>query len=211
MIRCLTDAEFQRARRRLMRRDPVLGAVIKRVGRCGLADGRAHDPFAGLIRVICSQQLSTKAADTIFGRVAGLAGGTAGLTPSRVLALDADALRAAGLSRPKIAYLHDLAARVADGRLDLPALDAHPDDEVIAAITAVNGLGIWSAEMFLMFRLNRPDILPVGDLGIVKGMQKLYGMKRPPAVRTMIRRAEKWRPHRSVASWYLWRIHDGED
>ena len=114
-------------------------------------------------------------------------------------------MRAAGVSRPKISYLYDLADHVGDGRLDLHALDGHPDEEVIARITAVKGLGRWSAEMFLMFRLNRPDIFPVGDLGIVKGMQTLFGMKRRPAERTMMRLAEPWRPYRSVAAWYVWR------
>jgi DNA-3-methyladenine glycosylase II len=155
-----------------------------------------------------SQQLSGKAADTIFGRVEVLAGGRAGLTPATIRALDAAALRAAGVSRPKISYLYDLADHVADGRLDLHALDGHPDEEVIARMTAVKGLGRWSAEMFLMFRLNRPDILPVGDLGIVKGMQTLFGMKRRPAVRTMVRLAEPWRPYRSIAAWYLWRVNE---
>jgi DNA-3-methyladenine glycosylase II len=186
----------------------VHAAVMKRVGRCGLPDGRAHDPFAGLVRVIMSQQLSGKAADTIFGRVAMLVGGRDGLTPQTVRGLDAAALRTAGVSRPKISYLYDLADHVADGRLDLHALDGHPDEEVIARITAVKGLGRWSAEMFLMFRLNRPDILPVGDLGIVKGMQSLFGMKRRPAERTMLRLAEPWRPYRSIACWYLWRLDE---
>jgi DNA-3-methyladenine glycosylase II len=203
--RAFSEADFARARRILMRRDPRLGAVIKRVGRCALPEGRAHDPFAGLVRVIMSQQLSGKAADTIYRRVAALAAPHGGLTPATMRALDAAALRAAGVSRPKISYLYDLAAHVGDGRLDLHALDGHPDEEVIARITAVKGLGRWSAEMFLMFRLNRPDILPVGDLGIVKGMQKLFGMKRRPAERTMVRLAEAWRPYRSIASWYLWR------
>ena len=116
------------------------------------------------------------------------------MTPAVMAALDADALRAAGVSRPKIKYLYDLAAHVGDGRLDLHALDGHPDEEVLARITAVKGLGRWSAEMFLMFRLNRPDIFPVDDLGIVKGMQKLFGMKRRPKPRTMLRLAEPWRP-----------------
>jgi DNA-3-methyladenine glycosylase II len=186
----------------------VLGALIKRVGRCGLADSRTHEPFAGLVRVIMSQQLSTKAADTIYQRVVAAAGGPPAVTPERLLALPTDTLRAAGVSRPKITYVRDLAERVQDGRLDLHALDAHPDEDVIAQITAVKGLGRWSAEMFLMFRLNRPDILPVGDLGIVRGLQILSGMRRPPAVRTMIRLAEPWRPYRSIASWYLWRLHD---
>ncbi len=206
IARALTEAEFERARRTLMRRDPRLGAVIKRVGRCGLPDHRGLEPFAGLVKVIASQQLSGKAAETIFGRVVALAGGPDAMTPDRVMALDATALRGAGLSRPKISYLYDLADHVRDGRLDLHALDGHPDEEVLAAITAVKGLGRWSAEMFLMFRLNRPDIFPVGDLGIVKGMQKLHGMKRRPAERTMERLAEPWRPYRSIAAWYLWRI-----
>ncbi len=202
----LSEAEFERARRALMRRDPRLGAVIKRVGKCGLPASRAHEPFAGLVRVILAQQLSSKAAETIFGRVEALAGGRAYLTPARVRALDVDKLRAAGVSRPKIGYLHDLADRVLDGRLDLHALETQTDEHVVAAITAVKGLGVWSAEMFLMFRLNRPDVFPVGDLGIVKGMQRLFGMKRRPAPRTMVRLAQPWRPYRSVAAWYLWRV-----
>ena len=206
--RAFAEADFARARRILMQRDPRLGAIIKRVGRCELPDTRTHEPFAGLVRVIMSQQLSGKAADTIFGRVAALAGGREGLTPVTVRALSADALRAAGVSRPKISYVYDLADHVGDGRLDLHALDGHPDEDVIARITAVKGLGRWSAEMFLMFRLNRPDILPVGDLGIVKGMQTLFGMKRRPAERTMVRLAEPWRPYRSIASWYLWRVNE---
>ena len=206
IARALSEQEYVRARRILMRRHPELGLLMKRVGRCALPDGRANDPFAGLVRVILSQQLSGKAADTIFGRVEALVGGRAGLTPANMRALDATALRGAGVSRPKIGYLYDLSDHVADGRLNLHALDGHADEEVIAQITAVKGLGRWSAEMFLMFRLNRPDILPVDDLGIIKGMQKLFGMKRRPKPRTMIRLAEQWRPYRSVACWYLWRI-----
>lgn len=208
IARALTVTEFERARRMLMRRDKRLGALIKRVGRCRLPDSRGHDPFAGLVRVILSQQLSGKAADTIFGRVVALTGGLDAMTPTALRTVEVTALRGAGVSGPKARYLHDLADRALDGRLDLHALDGCPDDEVIAIITSVKGLGRWSAEMFLMFRLNRPDIFPVGDLGIVKGMQKLYGMRRPPSPRTMMRRAEFWRPYRSVAAWYLWRIHE---
>jgi len=203
--RAFSEADFAKARRILMRRDPRLGAIMKRVGRCELPDSRTDDPFAALVKVIMSQQLSGKAADTIFGRVVALGAPAGGLTPVSVRALDAAALRGAGVSRPKITYLYDLADHVGDGRLDLHALDGHPDEEVIAKITAVKGLGRWSAEMFLMFRLNRPDILPVGDLGIVKGMQRLFGMKRRPSERTMVRLAEPWKPYRSIASWYVWR------
>ena len=202
----LTEAEFVRARRTLMRRDPRLAVHIKRVGRCCLPDSRSHEPFAGLVRVILAQQLSSKAAATIFSRVEALAGGRTALTPDRLRALDVAALRGAGLSGQKVTYVYDLADRVLDGRLDLHALDTRSDEEVIEVITAVKGLGRWSAEMFLMFRLNRPDIFPVGDLGIVKGMQRLFGMNRRPAVRTMQRLAEPWRPYRSIAAWYLWRV-----
>ena len=204
----LTEEQFERARRHLMRRDPRLGTLIKKVGRCRLPDSRAASPFASLVRAILSQQLSGKAADTIEGRVLALVGGRDGLSPAALLAVDPVALRAAGVSRPKISYLRDLAERVQDGRLDLDHLEHQADDAVIVAITEVRGLGRWSAEMFLMFRLNRPDVFPVDDLGIVKGVQKLLGMKRRPKPRTMLRAAEVWRPYRSVAAWYLWRIHE---
>lgn len=198
--------DLQRARRVLMRRDKRLGVLIKREGRCGLADHSTYHPFAALVRAITSQQLSGKAAETIYQRVVALVGSLEQLTPAALLTVDSDALRAAGLSRPKVGYVRDLATRVESGALDLDGLDAHTDEDVIVAITAVKGLGRWSAEMFLMFRLNRPDVFPVGDLGIVKGMQRLFGMKRRPKPRTMERLAEPWRPYRSVAAWYLWRI-----
>ncbi len=204
----LTAADAERARRWLMRRDPRLAELIKRVGRCRLTDSRTHEPFPSLVRAILSQQLSIKAAATIHNRVLALVGGAEAMTPDALLAVDVDALRAAGVSRPKIAYLRDLAERVRTGALDLHVLDEHDDERVIEAITAVKGLGRWSAEMFLMFRLNRPDIFPVSDLGIVKGMQIVLGTRRRPAVRTMLRAAELWRPYRSVAAWYLWRLHD---
>lgn len=203
------DAQhLARARRALMRRDPVLGALIRRVGPCRLGESRGIDPFVGLIRVICSQQLSVGAANTIFNRVMALMNGPEGVTPAALRALDTLELRGAGVSGPKVRYLYDLAERVGDGRLDLAILDGHPDEEVIEAITAVKGLGRWSAEMFLIFRLNRPDVWPIDDLGIVKGLQKLYKMKKPPKPRTMVRLAQPWRPYRSVAAWYLWRIHE---
>jgi DNA-3-methyladenine glycosylase II len=206
--RSLGEAEFERARRHLMRCDPRLAPIIRRVGRCRLPDASTRAPFAALVRAILSQQLSGKAAATIHGRVEVLLTASGGLVPQALLAVDPEALRAAGVSRPKISYLRDLAARVIDGRLDLDAIQHLPDEEVIAAITAVKGLGRWSAEMFLMFRLNRPDVFPVGDLGIVKGVQMLLGMKRRPAPVTMLRAAEAWRPYRSVAAWYLWRLHE---
>lgn len=207
-VRLLTRAECEKARRALMRRDPVFAAAIRGLGPCTIYDSRTHHPFVSLARALTSQQLSGKAAATIFNRVLDLVGGRAALTPAAVLAVDQQKLRDAGLSWSKISYIRDLSERVSDGRLVLDDLEHRPDADVIEAITAVKGFGVWSAEMFLMFRLNRPDIFPVGDLGIVKGTQKLLGMKSRPSPRTMLRAAERWRPYRSVAAWYLWRILD---
>ncbi|HEY6357083.1 MAG TPA: hypothetical protein VIX35_02500, partial [Vicinamibacterales bacterium] len=166
---------FERARRALMRRDPRLAAIIKKVGRRRPAFA-AREPFLALVRAVLSQQLSSKASDTIERRVHAVVGGVDRLSPASLLAADPLALRAAGVSHPKISYLRDLAQHIEEGRLDLHALKHRPDAEVIAAITAVKGFGVWSAEMFLMFCLNRPDVVPVGDLGIVKGVQHLHGM-----------------------------------
>jgi DNA-3-methyladenine glycosylase II len=190
-----------------MRRDPRLARLIRQVGTRRPAFAGA-DPFRALVRAVISQQLSGKAAETIERRVHALAGSADALTPAVLLALDPDALRAAGLSRPKIGYLRDLATRVAEASLDLHGFRGQPDENVIEAITAVKGFGRWSAEMFLMFCLHRPDVFPVGDLGIVKGIQVLAGMKRRPAPATMTRLAERWRPYRSIAAWYLWRLHE---
>jgi DNA-3-methyladenine glycosylase II len=198
-------AAFEKGRRHLMRRDPKLGAHIKKMGR-RRPDFDPRDPFHSLVGAVISQQLSTKAADTIERRVIELLGGPKHLTPSSLLAADQAALRAAGLSWPKISYLRDLSEHVLDGRLDLHGLKHKTDEEIVVAITAIKGFGRWSAEMFLMFCLHRPDVFPVGDLGIVKGVQQLTGMKKRPKPRTMTRAAESWKPYRSIASWYLWRL-----
>jgi len=206
IIQIVTSADDTRVRRLLVRNDPRLAPIMRQVGRCRLPDSRTHHPFVSLVRALTSQQLSTKAAATIFGRVVDLVGGPEGLTPANLLALDPARLRTAGLSGQKVSYVRDLAARVDDGRLELLGLQSRTDEEVLEAITAVKGFGRWSAEMFLMFQLNRADIFPTGDLGIVKGMQILLGMKRRPAAVTMLRAAEAWRPYRSVAAWYVWRL-----
>lgn len=205
-ISVVTGADDVRIRRLLSRRDPRLAPLIRSVGRCRLPDSRTHHPFVSLVRALTSQQLSTKAAATIFGRVVDLVGGPEGMTAANILTVDPVKLRAAGLSGPKVGYVRDLAARVDDGRLELHGLSSRTDDEVFEAITAVKGFGRWSAEMFLMFQLSRADIFPTGDLGIVKGMQVLLGMKTRPAPATMLRAAELWRPYRSVVAWYLWRL-----
>ena len=205
----VTVPDYQAARRALMRRDPVLGALIKRHGACGLGAARDRfDHLATLVRAIVFQQLSTKAATTIHNRLIECV--PDGLTPAALLAIPEDRLRVAGISRQKAAYLRDLCERVAGGALPLDALDAMTDDEVITALTQVKGIGRWTAEMFLIFRLQRPDVFPVGDLGIVNAIQKAYRLRKKPTPDRMRRLAEAWRPYRSVASWYLWRSLDNE-
>jgi DNA-3-methyladenine glycosylase II len=200
----MTPADYARARRLLMRRDPILGAAIKRIGNCGMAARQRHDHLTALVGAIVGQQLSTKAASTIFQRVQALVPPERGLTAVGLDGLDDSALRGAGLSRQKVGYLRDLCARVIDGRLRLDELDALPDEAVIERLVAVKGFGRWTAEMFLMFRLHRPDVLPVGDLGIVKAIRKLYRLRMVPTPKRMLSIGEPWRPYRSVASWYLW-------
>jgi DNA-3-methyladenine glycosylase II len=200
----LTPEGYARATRLLARRDPVLGAAIKRIGPCALADRQRKDHLTALVGSIVSQQLSTKAAATIFGRFAALFEGGAGLNAAAIAAQSDEALRGVGLSGQKVGYLRDLSARIIDGRLRLEELDALEDEEVIARLTAVKGFGRWTAEMFLMFRLHRPDVLPVDDLGIVNAVQRLYRLRKPPDAKRISKMGEAWRPYRSVASWYLW-------
>jgi DNA-3-methyladenine glycosylase II len=200
----MTPAEYERARRVLMRRDPVLGAVIKRIGPCGLADRQRKDHLTALIGAIVSQQLSTKAAATIFGRFAALFPGAEISNAAAIDAISSEQLRSVGLSGQKVGYLRDLCARIADGRLRLDELESLPDDQVIERLTAVKGFGRWTAEMFLMFRLHRPDVLPVDDLGIVKAVQNVYRLRKRPDAKRIVKIGEAWRPYRSVASWYLW-------
>ena len=192
-----------------MRRDRVLGKAIKQIGACGMADRQRKDHLSALVGAIVSQQLSTKAAATIFGRFVALF--PDGLVhPERIHALDDAALRGVGLSGQKVGYLRDLCTRIADGRLQLDELEALEDELVIERLTAVKGFGRWTAEMFLMFRLHRPDVLPVGDLGIVNAIQRLYGLRTRPDPKKISKLGEAWRPYRSVASWYLWQTLKNE-
>jgi len=208
----MTPSDYEKARRLLMRRDPVLGAVVKRIGPCGMAARQRSDHLTALVGAIVSQQLSTKAAATIFGRFVALFPGNTIPGAAAIHALDDTALRGVGLSGQKVGYLRDLCARIGDDRLRLDELDALPDDLVIERLTAVKGFGRWTAEMFLMFRLHRPDVLPVGDLGIVTAIQRLYGMRKKPDARRMLKLGEAWRPYRSVASWYLWQtLHEAAE
>ena len=192
-----------------MRRDPVLAAIIKRHGPCGLGAVRDRfDHFSMLVRAIVFQQLSTKAATTIHNRLIECM--PQGTTPECLSAITQQQMRAAGISRQKEGYLRDLAQKVASGQVPLEAVDAMTDEEVIEALTKVKGIGRWTAEMFLIFRLQRPDVLPVGDLGIVNAMQKAYRMRKKPTPDRMRKIGEAWRPYRSVATWYLWRSLDNE-
>jgi DNA-3-methyladenine glycosylase II len=200
----MTADDYARARRLLMRRDPILSATIKRIGACGMATRQHSHHLTSLIRAIVGQQLSTKAAATIFGRFAALFPDNAEIEPAAIARLDDATLRAVGLSGQKVSYLRDLCSRITEGSLRLDELDDLPDDEVIARLTAVKGFGRWTAEMFLMFRLNRPDVLPVGDLGIVTAVQRIYGLRARPEPKRLLKIGEAWRPYRSVACWYLW-------
>jgi DNA-3-methyladenine glycosylase II len=200
----MTPTEYDRARRLLMRRDPVLREAIKRIGPCLMADRQRKDHLTALVGAIVSQQLSTKAAATIFGRFAALFPDNHIPNAAAIEALTEAQLRGVGFSGQKIGYLRDLCARIADRRLDLEALDALPDEAVIERLVAVKGFGRWTAEMFLMFRLHRPDVLPAGDLGIVNAIQRLYRMRKRPKPERILEMGEAWRPYRSVASWYLW-------
>jgi DNA-3-methyladenine glycosylase II len=195
----------------LARRDPVIGALMRAHGPCGLAAAQHDDPFRALTRAIVGQQLSTKAAATIYARFASLCSGNgrgARPTPQAVARVSDAELRAVGLSGQKLAYIRDLSVRVLDGSLNLKRLDALGDEDVIAALTAVKGVGRWTAEMFLIFRLQRPDVLPVGDLGILKAVQRAYGLRGMPSPQRLTRIGESWRPYRSIACWYLWRSLD---
>jgi 3-methyladenine DNA glycosylase/8-oxoguanine DNA glycosylase len=190
--------------------DERLAQVIERAGRSPLAD-RGKEKFDGeqafraLVHVIVSQQLSGKAADTIFGRLEALGGGQLP-GPAQLLAIPDDALRAAGLSGAKTRGVKDLAARVLDGSLRLDTLHTSDDEAVIGALTQVRGIGRWSAEMFLMFRLGRLDILSTADLGLRKGLMQLHGLDDLPDPATMERLTSHWRPFRSIGCWYLWRV-----
>lgn len=187
-----------------MRSDPVLASIIKRVGPCGLADIPHVPPFMALAEAIASQQLSGKAADTIFGRFCALFEDQKP-DPARLLTLHNDDIRLVGFSRSKVLFLRDLATHVVEQRLQLDSLHEREDDHIIEQLTAVKGIGPWTADIFLMFRLKRPDIFPADDLGLIKGAQKVYGLRQRPTKQRLLKMAEAWRPYRSVAAWYLWR------
>src|SRR3954453_39621 len=178
--------------------DPVLAVILDRVGACKLR--RMEPTFHSLVRSIVYQQLSGKVASVIFGRLTAVAGDP--LRPRAILKLTEEQARAIGLSRQKAAYIRDLALR--ERAIDFPGLPRLTDEEVIQRLTQVKGVGVWTAHMFLIFALRRPNVLPTGDLGIRMAMRKLYELPDLPTPKQMEELAAKWHPWRSVASWYLW-------
>ena len=190
--------------------DPKLAGVIEAVGKCRLEARADGTHFHALARSIVFQQLSGKAAGTIFGRFNALYPGS-GVTPQGVLDTSDDVLRSVGLSRQKIGYLRDLSAKVVSGELPLDEVESMSDDELIAHLVQVKGIGRWTAQMFLMFRLGRPDVLPELDLGIQNAIKRVYRMRTRPTPKQVKRIGAKWSPHSSVACWYLWRSLENGD
>jgi DNA-3-methyladenine glycosylase II len=184
--------------------DPILRDIIERVGPFRMEYGPPE--FHSLAESILYQQLNGKAAATIFERFVALAGDP--LTPEGILKLSDEQLRGVGLSKQKSSYLRDLAAKTADGQLDFSRLAEMPDAEVIEHLTQVKGIGVWTAQMFLMFTLRRPDVLPTGDYGVQAAMKKHYRKRKLPKPKEMEKIARRWVPYRSIACWYLWRSLD---
>ena len=201
------NAPYHTAIAHLRKADPVMGDLMDRSGPCTLEPG-STDAFLTLCQSIIAQQLSSRAAATITERLQALF--DAGLpTPEGILALEDETLRGLGLSRQKQASLKDLSMKTLEGSLQLNELPTLDDEAVMRQLTQVRGIGVWTAEMFLIFHLGRLDVFPVGDLGIRKAIQQLYGYKKMPAIATMHRRARKWAPYRTIGSWYLWHSYDG--
>jgi DNA-3-methyladenine glycosylase II len=195
---------MRKAVNHLKKADPVLRAIIERVGPCRMEFGPAE--FSSVAEAIVYQQLNGKAAVTIFKRFAALAGEP--ITPEGILKLTDAQLRSVGLSKQKSAYLKDLAAKTASGLLDFSRLPELSDEEVIKHLTQVKGIGVWTAHMFLMFSLRRPNVLPTGDYGVQVAVKKHYKKRKLPKPKDMEKIARAWEPYRSVACWYMWRSLD---
>lgn len=196
----------------LSKADKQLAKVIRRVGPLGITPQRMEDTFQTLLRAIIYQQLSGKAAATIHGRVVAAFGEKGKkITPHHLITVADDELRAVGMSRAKVAAAKDLAAKTLDGTVPpVPKLRRLSDAEIVERLTSVRGIGVWTVEMLLLFRLGRPDVLPVSDLGVRKGFMLTYGHEELPKPAAILAHGERWRPFRSAASWYLWRACDLE-
>jgi DNA-3-methyladenine glycosylase II len=200
------------AHRHLAATDPRLAALIARSRRYNIVPSVSIRPFDALAESIAYQQLSGKAAATIFGRVRALYHKRKWLQPEQLLATPDETLRTAGLSRNKIAALKDLAAKTIDGTVPSGReLIRMSDDEIIARLTAVRGIGRWTVEMLLLFDLGRPDVWPVDDYGVRKGFAKIFGKRKLPTPKQLMKLGAKWRPYRSVAAWYFWRALDAPE
>lgn len=193
----------------LRRADPVMAGVIDAVGPCRFKTRGELSHFEAVARSIIYQQLSGKAAATIYGRFESLFSGERPHAAALV-AMPDDALRGAGISRQKLGYLRDLAQRVHAGAIPIDTLHELADDEIIGHLTSVKGVGVWTAQMFLMFKLGRPDVLPDLDLGIRKGIKQAYRLRKLPDSKRVQSIGAKWAPYRTIACWYLWRSIDGE-
>jgi DNA-3-methyladenine glycosylase II len=201
--------DHEKAHRHLANTDPRMAQLIARSRRYNIAPAVSIRPFDALAESIAYQQLSGKAAATIFGRVRALYPKRKWLDPKQVLSTPDDMLRGAGLSRAKTAALKDLAAKTIDGTVPSGrALLRMSDDEIIARLTQVRGIGRWTVEMLLLFDLGRPDVWPVDDYGVRKGFTKTFGRRKLPTPKQLVKIGEKWRPYRSVAAWYFWRALD---
>jgi len=188
--------------------DPAMAAAIARLGTCRLVRGRTPGgAFGALARAICFQQLAGAAASAIHGRFAALYDGRP--TPAAVVATPVDVLRAVGLSAAKVTSITDLAARSLDGTVRLEGWGRMGDDEIVERLVQVRGIGPWTAQMFLIFQLNRPDVWPTGDLGVRVGYGRMQGLEVPPTPADLLVAGEAYRPHRSIAAWYCWRTLDG--
>ena len=198
--------DWTSALRHLRKADPVMGRIVDRVGLCTLHPRR--DYFVVLCKAIFTQQISTAVATVLFGRFRDL---FPLRRPTPRLVFDAlsngngEVLRKCGLSRQKASYLHDLSRHFLDGRIPTRRLGRMSDEEVIESLVEVNGIGRWTAEMFLIFTLNRPDVLPVDDLGLREGVREVYGLPERPGAKAVTEIGEAWRPYRTVATWYVWR------
>ena len=200
----MNRSELRTASDELARRSPAFARIVAVEGPASIGQGRPRRThFAELARAICFQQLAGAAARAIHGRFEALYGGAP--TAEAVVATDDASLRGAGLSAAKVAAIRDLATRVADGSLSLARIGARSDDDVVRALVQVRGIGRWTAEMFLMFQLGRPDVWPVDDLGVRNGYGILHGRTTPPTARELDPLGEPLRPYRSVAAWYCWR------
>lgn len=187
-----------------LREDAVLGPYVERLPEPDFE--RTENPLRSLVRAIVYQQLSGKAAGTIYGRMATRIGADEQMEPGHLLAVSAEDLRGAGLSQSKAAYLHNIARHFEEHQLTLEHMDALPDEVLRAELVGIKGVGQWTVDMFMMFALVRPDIWPAGDLGVQKGAQIAHGLTSLPKPKEMPALAESWRPYRSAAAWYMWRI-----